>query len=175
MFIISPPPSSLQWDEENLALTELQKDSLMKITEPKTPYVRYDAETDTIDGGTPSPPFFRFHPTHSTHSPAFRPLLSSYVPNRTDRPPPFRTQKSRTSTSRRTPPTRPRVRSRLRTSATVTTISFRLPLGAPPSPAPSPSRDVPSCRGAAARGAAAGGPGAAVGGAEARAGARASI
>lgn len=42
---------SLQWDEENLALTEAQKDSQMKITEPKTPYVRYDAETDTIDGG----------------------------------------------------------------------------------------------------------------------------
>lgn len=43
---------SLQWDEENLALTEIQKDSLMKITEPKTPYVRYNAETDTVEGGT---------------------------------------------------------------------------------------------------------------------------
>jgi len=43
--------SSLQWDEENLALTEIQKDSLMKITEPKTPYVRYNAETDEIEGG----------------------------------------------------------------------------------------------------------------------------
>lgn len=42
---------SLQWDEENLALTEIQKDSLMKITEPKTPYVRYNAETDEIEGG----------------------------------------------------------------------------------------------------------------------------
>lgn len=42
---------SLQWDEENLALTEAQKDSQMKITEPKTPYVRYNAETDTVDGG----------------------------------------------------------------------------------------------------------------------------
>ncbi|KAJ6616219.1 hypothetical protein B0H10DRAFT_2037883 [Mycena sp. CBHHK59/15] len=42
---------SLQWDEENLALTEIQKDSLMKITEPKTPYVRYNAETDTVEGG----------------------------------------------------------------------------------------------------------------------------
>jgi len=40
---------SLQWDEENLALTEIQKDSLMKITEPKTPYVRYNAETDEVD------------------------------------------------------------------------------------------------------------------------------
>lgn len=43
--------SSLQWDEENLALTEIQKDSLMKITEPKTPFVRYNVETDTIEGG----------------------------------------------------------------------------------------------------------------------------
>ncbi|KAI0340749.1 hypothetical protein BDW22DRAFT_1333491 [Trametopsis cervina] len=43
----------LQWDEENLALTEAQKDSQMKITEPKTPYVRYDAETDTVDGEIP--------------------------------------------------------------------------------------------------------------------------
>ncbi|KAF9006667.1 hypothetical protein BDQ17DRAFT_1540448 [Cyathus striatus] len=48
------PPHSLQWDEENIALTEIQKDSLMKITEPKTPYVRYDAETDTIEGEIPN-------------------------------------------------------------------------------------------------------------------------
>ncbi|KAJ8582220.1 hypothetical protein M405DRAFT_831031 [Rhizopogon salebrosus TDB-379] len=45
---------SLQWDEENLALTEIQKDSLMKITEPKTPYVRYNAETDEVEGDIPS-------------------------------------------------------------------------------------------------------------------------
>ncbi|OBZ70146.1 hypothetical protein A0H81_09720 [Grifola frondosa] len=44
----------LQWDEENLALTEAQKDSQMKITEPKTPYVRYNAETDTIEGDIPA-------------------------------------------------------------------------------------------------------------------------
>ena len=44
--------SSLQWDEQNIALTEIQKDSLMKITEPKTPFVRYNAETDEIEGGT---------------------------------------------------------------------------------------------------------------------------
>jgi hypothetical protein len=43
--------SNLQWDEENLALTEINKDSLMKITEPKTPYVRYNALTDEIEGG----------------------------------------------------------------------------------------------------------------------------
>ncbi|KIY52311.1 hypothetical protein FISHEDRAFT_35545 [Fistulina hepatica ATCC 64428] len=45
---------SLQWDEENIALTEIQKDSLMKITEPKTPYVRYNAETDTVEGEIPN-------------------------------------------------------------------------------------------------------------------------
>lgn len=45
---------SLQWDEENLALTEIQKDSLMKITEPKTPYVRYNAETDEVEGDIPN-------------------------------------------------------------------------------------------------------------------------
>jgi protein phosphatase inhibitor 2 len=43
--------SSLQWDEANIALTEIQKDSLMKITEPKTPYVRYNPETDEVEGG----------------------------------------------------------------------------------------------------------------------------
>lgn len=47
-------PHSLQWDEANIALTEIQKDSLMKITEPKTPFVRYNAETDEIEGDIPS-------------------------------------------------------------------------------------------------------------------------
>lgn len=45
------PTGSLQWDEANIALTEIQKDSLMKINEPKTPFVRYNAETDTVEGG----------------------------------------------------------------------------------------------------------------------------
>jgi protein phosphatase inhibitor 2 len=40
----------LQWDEANIALTEIQKDSLMKITEPKTPFVRYNAMTDEVEG-----------------------------------------------------------------------------------------------------------------------------
>ena len=34
-------------------MTEAQKDSQMKITEPKTPYVRYNAETDEFEGGKP--------------------------------------------------------------------------------------------------------------------------
>ncbi|WVO23324.1 uncharacterized protein IAS62_004674 [Cryptococcus decagattii] len=38
----------LQWDEANIALTEVQKDSLMKIDEPKTPFVRYDALNDRV-------------------------------------------------------------------------------------------------------------------------------
>ncbi|WVW86621.1 hypothetical protein I302_108674 [Kwoniella bestiolae CBS 10118] len=42
------PGDHLQWDEANIALTEIQKDSLMKITEPKTPYVRYDAVNDRV-------------------------------------------------------------------------------------------------------------------------------
>ncbi|KAI0043152.1 hypothetical protein FA95DRAFT_1546767 [Auriscalpium vulgare] len=50
----APQASSLQWDEENLALTEAQKDSQMKITEPKTPYVRYNAETDEVEGDIPT-------------------------------------------------------------------------------------------------------------------------
>ena len=41
---------SLTWDEANLLETEIQKDSLMKITEPKTPFVRYNAETDEVEG-----------------------------------------------------------------------------------------------------------------------------
>ncbi|KAI0265988.1 hypothetical protein BC834DRAFT_877231 [Gloeopeniophorella convolvens] len=44
----------LQWDEANLALTEAQKDSQMKITEPKTPYVRYNAELDEVEGDIPT-------------------------------------------------------------------------------------------------------------------------
>jgi len=47
------PSTRLTWDEENLALTEIQKDSLMKITEPKTPYVRYNPLTDEVEGDIP--------------------------------------------------------------------------------------------------------------------------
>lgn len=47
-----PDKQHLQWDESNLALTEIQKDSLMKITEPKTPYVWYN-ETDDTESDIP--------------------------------------------------------------------------------------------------------------------------
>jgi protein phosphatase inhibitor 2 len=45
---------SILWDENNLAYNEGQKDSTMKITEPKTPYVRYNPLTDEVEGGQPS-------------------------------------------------------------------------------------------------------------------------
>ncbi|OCF37029.1 hypothetical protein I317_02648 [Kwoniella heveanensis CBS 569] len=48
------PGEHLQWDEANIALTEIQKDSLMKIDEPKTPFVRYDAENDRLLDEIPS-------------------------------------------------------------------------------------------------------------------------
>ncbi|KAG0362623.1 hypothetical protein BC939DRAFT_444365 [Gamsiella multidivaricata] len=38
----------LKWDEENLTITEAQKDSTMKIDEPKTPYVHYNHELDKV-------------------------------------------------------------------------------------------------------------------------------
>ncbi|KAG1172862.1 hypothetical protein G6F70_002179 [Rhizopus microsporus] len=44
----TPETTRLRWDEANLELTEAQKDSTMKISEPKTPYVRYNSETDQV-------------------------------------------------------------------------------------------------------------------------------
>ncbi|KAF9129521.1 hypothetical protein BGW39_004080 [Mortierella sp. 14UC] len=38
----------LKWDEESLIITEAQKDSTMKIDEPKTPFVHYDHELDRV-------------------------------------------------------------------------------------------------------------------------------
>jgi protein phosphatase inhibitor 2 len=44
----------LKWDEANLYLTEQQKSSTMKITEPKTPYTRrYDPAEDPSDDEDP--------------------------------------------------------------------------------------------------------------------------
>jgi protein phosphatase inhibitor 2 len=40
----------LRWDEANLYLTEQQRDSTMKITEPKTPYAKqYDPAEDEVE------------------------------------------------------------------------------------------------------------------------------
>lgn len=41
-----PEIRGIRWDEDNLMITEAQKDSTMKVTEPKTPYIHYDHETD---------------------------------------------------------------------------------------------------------------------------------
>ncbi|GJJ69116.1 protein phosphatase inhibitor 2 [Entomortierella parvispora] len=38
----------LKWDEQNLIITEAQKDSTMKIDEPKTPYIHYNYEEDRV-------------------------------------------------------------------------------------------------------------------------------
>ncbi|KEI39744.1 uncharacterized protein L969DRAFT_62669 [Mixia osmundae IAM 14324] len=45
---VSGDRSHLTWDEANLNLNELSKEATMKITEPKTPYVRYNPETDEV-------------------------------------------------------------------------------------------------------------------------------
>ncbi|KAJ2771524.1 hypothetical protein IWQ57_002179 [Coemansia nantahalensis] len=42
----------LRWDEDNLKITEAQKDAKMKVDEPKTPFIRYnpdDADMDEMD------------------------------------------------------------------------------------------------------------------------------
>jgi len=67
----------LQWDEENLAATEIGKDSLMKITEPKTPFVRYNAETDTVEGMTAEIPPFSLEPHSPNPSAPNSPLPAS--------------------------------------------------------------------------------------------------
>ncbi|KAJ1803392.1 hypothetical protein LPJ56_005846, partial [Coemansia sp. RSA 2599] len=36
----------LRWDEDNIRITEAQKDAKMKVDEPKTPYIRYNPELD---------------------------------------------------------------------------------------------------------------------------------
>jgi len=48
---------NLHWDEANLYLNEESRDVRMKITEPKTPYVRYNPETDEVMNLTSIPGF----------------------------------------------------------------------------------------------------------------------
>ncbi|KAJ1555295.1 hypothetical protein HK096_004882 [Nowakowskiella sp. JEL0078] len=45
-------PEILKWDEDNITLTESQKSATMKITEPKTPYIHYNSDTDQVLGTT---------------------------------------------------------------------------------------------------------------------------
>ncbi|KAI8914208.1 hypothetical protein EDD86DRAFT_186547, partial [Gorgonomyces haynaldii] len=47
----------IQWDEENITRTEAEKDSTMKITEPKTPFIHYNDATDEITGTSNGVPF----------------------------------------------------------------------------------------------------------------------
>ncbi|KAF8580580.1 hypothetical protein K439DRAFT_293284 [Ramaria rubella] len=71
----------LTWDEANLLETEIQKDSLMKITEPKTPFVRYNAETDEVEGMSDIPPFSldtrSRSPSNQSYSNPVSPTISS--------------------------------------------------------------------------------------------------
>ncbi|KAJ3334105.1 hypothetical protein HDU76_010227 [Blyttiomyces sp. JEL0837] len=48
--------SRLRWDEDNLMITESQKNATMKITEPKTPFIHYNIDTDEITGNSGSIP-----------------------------------------------------------------------------------------------------------------------
>ncbi|ORX38008.1 hypothetical protein BD324DRAFT_624143 [Kockovaella imperatae] len=74
----------LKWDEQNIQETEVQKDSLMKITEPKTPYVRYDAENDLVLGDVPAFDLSQDgpqSPQSSTHSNNLTPASPSTARN----------------------------------------------------------------------------------------------
>jgi len=46
--------TKLTWDEENIAAAETERGTLMKIDEPKTPFVRYQPELENEDGDVPS-------------------------------------------------------------------------------------------------------------------------
>ncbi len=50
-----PEIRGIRWDEDNLRITESQKDSTMKVTEPKTPFIHYNHELDQAytNGVTP--------------------------------------------------------------------------------------------------------------------------
>ncbi|KIK67693.1 hypothetical protein GYMLUDRAFT_36424 [Collybiopsis luxurians FD-317 M1] len=54
----APPPGaaqqSLRWDEANIQSTEFPEGTFTKITEPKTPYVRYNPLTDEVEGDIPN-------------------------------------------------------------------------------------------------------------------------
>ncbi|KAF5393084.1 hypothetical protein D9757_001266 [Collybiopsis confluens] len=54
----APPPGaaqqSLRWDEANIQSTEFPEGTFTKITEPKTPYVRYNPLTDEVEGEIPN-------------------------------------------------------------------------------------------------------------------------
>jgi protein phosphatase inhibitor 2 len=45
----APPEARLKWDEANLYLTEQERTSTMKITEPKTPYAKHYSPSEDDD------------------------------------------------------------------------------------------------------------------------------
>ncbi|ORX80179.1 hypothetical protein BCR32DRAFT_293991 [Anaeromyces robustus] len=45
-------PSKIRWDEDNIMMTEADRGKTMKITEPKTPFIRYNIEKDEVYGHT---------------------------------------------------------------------------------------------------------------------------
>jgi len=44
--------SKIRWDEDNIMMTEADRGKTMKITEPKTPFIRYNIEKDEVYGHT---------------------------------------------------------------------------------------------------------------------------
>jgi len=114
---------SLQWDEENIALTEIQKDSLMKITEPKTPYVRYNAELDEVEGDIPN---FDLNSSAPNSAGPISPMVPTFVssatpvsPGETSEPSSRRTSLSDTG--------RPSTSNRSSSGASSRSTSFNLP------------------------------------------------
>ncbi|KAF9973161.1 hypothetical protein BGZ73_003628 [Actinomortierella ambigua] len=74
---------SLKWDEENLTITEAQKDSTMKIDEPKTPFVYYDHVQDKVlDSNLDD--FVLDKPKKKQAALAHTPPVPSYMPGLND-------------------------------------------------------------------------------------------
>ncbi|WWC73441.1 uncharacterized protein I206_107411 [Kwoniella pini CBS 10737] len=115
------PGEHLQWDEANIALTEIQKDSLMKITEPKTPYVRYDAVNDRVlDGDIPG---FDLETDQPPKSP-----LTPLSPNRASLPPtPNSTAENTIYNSQQRPPLDATPRRPSSSGSSSRSASFSLP------------------------------------------------
>ncbi|KAI0426561.1 hypothetical protein F5Y09DRAFT_60024 [Xylaria sp. FL1042] len=73
----------LQWDEANLYLTEQERTSTMKITEPKTPYARHyepsEDEDDEMADGDPISGFSLGEPEEAVPEPDFASRKQSKV------------------------------------------------------------------------------------------------
>ncbi|KAF9111856.1 hypothetical protein BGX27_004360 [Mortierella sp. AM989] len=72
----------LKWDEESLLITEAQKDSTMKIDEPKTPFVHYNYELDKVMD--PEEAFSLDGPKKKSAALAHTPPVPSYFPTLDD-------------------------------------------------------------------------------------------